>query len=175
MRNMTHSNVWHDAFECVTRLLRMCDMHYQTTNSLGSSLRIETSSCTASTSSSVWPLKPPLSVRFAWGSSLWLQVACLVRLHAWTCVVREQHGPHIQMSHVTHSNESCHTFKWVTFNVRVSPVTHSNESCHTFQWVMSHVRMSHVTRSNESCHIYEVVTSRYSDRSLGELFESSNS
>ena len=29
------------------------------------------------------------------------------------------------MSHVTHMNESCHTYEW-------SHVTHMNESCHTY-------------------------------------------
>jgi len=35
----------------------------------------------------------------------------------------------------------------------MSHVTHTNESCHTYEWVMSHIWMSHVTRMmNESCH-----------------------
>ena len=53
---------------------------------------------------------------------------------------------HIRISHVTHTNESCHTYKWVVG-------THVNESCHTYEWVMSHVWMSHVTRMHESCHV----------------------
>jgi len=34
-------------------------------------------------------------------------------------------------------------------------VTHTNESCHTYKWVMSHIQMSHVTHTNESCHTYK--------------------
>ena len=34
----------------------------------------------------------------------------------------------------------------------MSHVTHMNESCHTYEWVMSHIWMSHVTHMNESCH-----------------------
>jgi len=33
-----------------------------------------------------------------------------------------------------------------------SHVTHMNESRHTYEWVMSHIWMSHVTHMNESCH-----------------------
>ena len=32
----------------------------------------------------------------------------------------------------------------------MSHVTHLNESCHTFEWVMSHIWMSHSTRSKSS-------------------------
>jgi len=53
------------------------------------------------------------------------------------------------MSHVTCTNESCHTYEWVMSHVRMSHVTRINESCHTYEWVMSHVWMSHVTRMHE--------------------------
>jgi len=75
--------------------------------------------------------------------------------------------------HVTHMNESCHTYEWVisyewvtshiwmshATHKRMSHVTHMNESCHTYEWVMSHIwmshathkRMGHVTHMNESC------------------------
>jgi len=43
------------------------------------------------------------------------------------------------MSHVTHINESCHTYQWVMSHISMSHVTRMNESCHTYQWVMSHV------------------------------------
>jgi len=49
------------------------------------------------------------------------------------------------MSHVTHMNESCHTYELVM------PRTH--------EWVMIHMWMSHVTYMNESCHTYEWVVS----------------
>jgi len=32
------------------------------------------------------------------------------------------------MSHVTHMNESCHTYEWVMSHIWMSPVTHMNES-----------------------------------------------
>jgi len=43
---------------------------------------------------------------------------------------------------------------WVLLSICTSHVTRTNESCHTYEWVMSHVRMSHVTRTNESCHTH---------------------
>ena len=87
------------------------------------------------------------------------------------------------MSHVTHINESCHTYEWVVTDIRMSYATHMDESwvmthTHTHrhrpesklaaEWVMSHlwtscvmsnIRMSHVTHVNESCHTYEWVMS----------------
>jgi len=62
-------------------------------------------------------------------------------------------------SHVTHKNESCHTYDWVVSHIWMSHSTHMNESCHTYEWVMSHIWMSHVTHMNESCHTYEWVMS----------------
>ena len=56
------------------------------------------------------------------------------------------------MSHVTHMNESCHTYEWVMSHIWMSHVTHMKESCHTYEWAMSHIWMSHATRMNESCH-----------------------
>jgi len=48
------------------------------------------------------------------------------------------------MSHVTHINEPCHTYKWAISHV----------SCHTTyewaEWVMPHVQTSHATHMNES-------------------------
>jgi len=75
-----------------------------------------------------------------------------VSCHTYECVMS-----HIQMSHVTRTNVSCHTYKWVMSHVRMCHVTHTNESCHTYECVMSHIRMSHVTSTNESCHKYEWV------------------
>jgi len=37
---------------------------------------------------------------------------------------------HIETSHVTHRNESCHTYKRVMSHIETSHVTHRNESCH---------------------------------------------
>ena len=51
-----------------------------------------------------------------------------------------------------HTYESCHTcIRWVTSHTWISHVTHMNESCHTYEWVTSYIWMSHVTNMNESC------------------------
>jgi len=63
------------------------------------------------------------------------------------------------MSHVTHMNESCHTYEWVMSHVWISHITHMKESCHINEWDMSHIWMGHVTHVNESCHSYEWVMS----------------
>jgi len=65
------------------------------------------------------------------------------------------------MSHCT--SELSHTYKWVMPHIQMSHVTHTNESYPTYKWVMSHIQMSHVTHItrqnilhviNESCHSY---------------------
>jgi len=56
------------------------------------------------------------------------------------------------MSHVTHTNESHHTYKWVMSHIQMSHVTHTNESRHTYKWVTSHIQMSHITHTNGSRH-----------------------
>jgi len=92
-------------------------------------------------------------------------------------------------SHVTHTNESCHTYErvmshesrhryeWAVCVTRRSyrcgrthlcvshkschmcRVTPTNESCRTYECVMPHIWMSHVTHMNASCHTYEWVVS----------------
>ena len=48
------------------------------------------------------------------------------------------------MSHVTHMNESCHTYEWVVSHIFwMSHVTHMNESCHTYEWVMGYTGGHH--------------------------------
>ena len=37
-------------------------------------------------------------------------------------------------------------------------VSHMNESFHTYEWVISHIRMSHITHTNESCLTYAVIS-----------------
>jgi len=66
---------------------------------------------------------------------------------------------HVWMRHVTHMNESHHTYGWVMSHIWVSHVTRINASCHTYEWVTSHIWMSHVTRMSESCHTYKCVIS----------------
>jgi len=46
----------------------------------------------------------------------------------------------ISMSHVTHINESCHTYQWVVSHIWTSHITHSHGSCHTKSRLMSHMK-----------------------------------
>ena len=80
---------------------------------------------------------------------------------------------HIWMSHVTHMNESCHTYEWVMSHIwmshvtmshalRTSHVKHMYVSWHTFKWVMSRPRtsrVSEISNVNELCHTYGWVMS----------------
>ena len=94
----------------------------------------------------------------------------------WFLKVRVMAHVNESWHHVTHMNESCHTYEWVMSHKWVSHVTHTNESCHTYEWVMSHtykwvmshiwvshvtweinmshIWMSHVTPMNESWHVW---------------------
>jgi len=72
------------------------------------------------------------------------------------------------MSHDTYTNESRHTYEWVTSHIRMSHGTHVNEiesrgvraticrlvnrSRHAHEWVMTHIWMRHNTRVDESVH-----------------------
>jgi len=65
------------------------------------------------------------------------------------------------MSHVTHMNESYHTYELVMSHRIMSHtwlnyVKHINESCHIQSL---HIWLSHVTHMNDSCHTYEWVMS----------------
>jgi len=65
------------------------------------------------------------------------------------------------MSYGTHTNESRHTYEWVTSHIWILELTswiilpHRNELWHTYKWVTAHIRMSHGTHRNESRHTYE--------------------
>jgi len=74
------------------------------------------------------------------------------------------------MSHVTHMNESCHTYEWVMSHVWTSHVTHMNESCHTFE--SCHTYES--CHPYESCHAYESCHTHTHQQALraGDLQES---
>ena len=70
------------------------------------------------------------------------------------------------MSHVSHMNESCHTYLEEGHSIQdvmslklMSQVSHMDESCLTHEWVVSHIWMSHVSHMNESCLTYEWVMS----------------
>jgi len=68
---------------------------------------------------------------------------------------------HTWMSHVTHANESCHTYEWVMPHAilhepchilcigELSHVTHMNEPCYTDEWVMPQAIF------NKPCHTYQ--------------------
>jgi len=65
----------------------------------------------------------------------------------------------IRTSHVTLTNESCHSYERVILLTRTCHVTDTNESCHSHKRVMSLTRTSHLTHTNESCALNERVMS----------------
>jgi len=66
------------------------------------------------------------------------------------------------MSHVSHMNESCHTYEWDMSRIWMGHVTHMNQSCHAYEWIMSRIWMGHVTHMNESCYTCEWVINKSS-------------
>jgi len=87
----------------------------------------------------------------------------------------------VWMSHVTHSKESCHTYKkprhaydWVmshiwtckcgALHIRISPVTHMNKLNYTYEWAMFH--------TNQSFHTYEWVMSHIWFSHVAHMIES---
>jgi len=93
-----------------------------------------------------------------------MQVLCVRNSmrESWRTTHYERVMSHICRSHVTHMNESCHTYVGVMSHILMSHVTHMNELCHTYEWVMSHIWMSHVLQMNESCLTYECSCLTYS-------------
>ena len=113
-------------------------------------------------------------------------------------IQKMHHAAHIHIwkkNHVTRKQivlhisgkESCYTYAWVVFPLRMSHISPIDESCHTYEWATSHVWyfaskwgikkgvtshwMSHVSlmkRScrtyNESCHIFDTLRSRGASR-----------
>jgi len=73
------------------------------------------------------------------------------------------------MRHVTHMNESCHTYVWIVSHIWMNHVTyiwmnhvtHINESSHTREWIMSCIWMSLGPDMNEPCLTYEWVISLF--------------
>jgi len=117
---LTHSWVWRDAFMCDTWCSHVWDM----------------------THSYVWWLvNLCATARRKWlfldffltFLTFFLFLCAMTRLRVnWVM-------SHIWMSHVTHMNDSCHTYERVMSHIWTSHVTHMNESCHTYEWVMSHI------------------------------------
>jgi len=51
------------------------------------------------------------------------------------------------------------TYAWAKSHIQMSHATHVNGSCHTCAWVMSHIWVGRVPLMNESCRKYERVLS----------------
>jgi len=108
--------VWHDAFTCVTWLIRMCDM----------------------TNSPVW--------HDPFACVAWLIRVCDIQPERETerenksCHPRGWGTSHIWMSRVTHLD---HTYEWIMSHIWIRPVTLINVT--HMGWGMSHMWMSHVT------------------------------
>jgi len=67
---------------------------------------------------------------------------------------------HIGMSHVTHMNESCHTYEWVMSHIRITneySVTHRNEFCCICVWVLSHMGISKLMGMTPVWHSFTIV------------------
>jgi len=70
--------------------------------------------------------------------------------------------------HVTHMDESCHSYEWVTSHTiaattgryPVDHVAYMNESHHTYEWVISHIWVNHMTYM-EWCRTYRWVMHSY--------------
>ena len=77
-----------------------------------------------------------------------------------SCHTHEWVMSHIWMSHVTHTNTSCHTdrFPRIAGGMRSggnrAHATHTNELCHAYEWVMSPTWLCYITHMNESCHTH---------------------
>ena len=67
---------------------------------------------------------------------------------------------HKQMSHLSLTNLSFCTYKWVVLPIQTCHVAHTNESWHTYKWVTSHMQMSHVAYTNEWYCLYKFYMSR---------------
>jgi len=81
-----------------------------------------------------------------------------------SCNGYERVMSHIWTSHVTHMNESRHTYEWVMWTscedaTKTASVVkmRGGTACHTYQRVMSYIRMSQITHIHEACHTYEFV------------------
>ena len=89
--------------------------------------------------------------------------------HVCTSLIQKWHESTInKMCSCVYMTHSCvcvhHSFMWVMSHTRMSHVTHTNESCHTHEWVMyTHewVMNEWCTHTNESCtHMNESCVSK---------------
>jgi len=136
MFDMTHSYVWHDSFICVTWRIHMCDM-------IQSYVWLDSFICVP------WLFHTwDKAYTYVWRDSficvMWLIYMCddssirviwLIRTHDMLSRVLKRGGgahvtvmTHAWMSHVTHTNESRHTYERVRWRTQR----------HTHEWVMAH-------------------------------------
>jgi len=76
-----------------------------------------------------------------------------------TCISDEDGDENTRaaMSHVTHTNTSCHTYG-TRMRVSTENTTSPNQEISWFKKkIKPHVRIRHVSRTNESCHAYRWV------------------
>jgi len=99
----------------------------------------------------------PLSLLCKWMIRVTSVQSEWVMSHVWSCCTYEWVLSLIWTSHVTHMNESCHTYEYfistlnAIFNGPQCALWWMKESCNTHEWVMSHIWISHVTHVNISC------------------------
>jgi len=74
-------------------------------------------------------------------------VSCGPLAHLEGCVKINMHELRVWMRHVTHMNESCHTYECIMSHAWISDVTHMTASCHA--------RESCLTHMNASCYTCE--------------------
>jgi len=175
--DITYSFVWHDLFICVAWLVHVCDM-------TRSCLWRDSFICVTwlihvrdMTHSYVWHA---VCIRATWlirmlkgdfgsGCGVVRESSHVTHMNE-SCHTYERVMSHVWMRHVTRMNESCRTYEWDMSHIWTSHVAHMNESCHTYERVMSHIRMSHVTHMNESSwHTYmndDVIQKRHNERQI---------
>jgi len=175
---VTHSCVWSDSFMCVAWLIHVCEVTHSCVwrdsamRAIRNILRYDVSRWNWRGSR----IKCGCHWQFDWCVIWLLRVCHMTYLYFWrdsftwatwridivawrihTCDMT--HYITVWMSHVTHMNESCHTYEWVMAHIRMSHVTDMNQSCHTYEWVMSNTCMRHVKHINASCHTHKCVMS----------------
>jgi len=135
---MTHAYVWHDSCICVTWLMHMCDMTH-------AYVWHDSYICVT------W-LMPCVYVRCCtFMSETWLMHTCHMT-HTFERVTSKW------TSHVTHLNESHHTYRWNVSHIETSramshmwmrPI-HGGEDA---PWCVKQMRR--ITHINESCHTWK--------------------
>ena len=99
--------------------------------------------------------KWPLHVRDVTSSSVWFDSFVTFSSVWLDSFVLTQLQKHIWMSHVTHTNESCHTYEWVMSHIWMSHVTHIDESYHAYKlyYICTHIDESYRTHIRTCTHI----------------------